>query len=541
MILKNKNLIFLITICLLLFSCQSKYKLDKKLKIFRYNEHSNIYSLDPAFSKTIANILAVNQLFNGLVQLDDSLHVKPDIAKSWHISNQGKTYTFILRPDVYFHKNILFGKDSTRLVVANDFTYSFNRLTDAKVASPGGWILKNVENYKAVNDTIFQIELKKAFPPFLGLLAMKYCSVVPKEAVDYFGEQFGSNPIGTGPFKFKLWVPNTKLIFLKNNIYYERDNKGKKLPYLDAVDITFLPDKQSEYLQLIKGNIDFLSGLDPSYKDDIIDMTGNLNPKYRKKLNMLRDSYLNTEYLGFLLDSSKSNPIQNINLRKAINYGFDRKKMIRFLRNNIGTPALNGIIPKGLPGFNNLKGYDYNPVLAKEFLNKYITETGDKTPEITINTDSSYLDLCEYIQRQLEQLGIKVNVNVNPPSALRQAKANGKFAVFRASWIADYPDAENYLSLFYSENWAPNGPNYTHFNNTEFDNLYDNSFKMMSSKSRNNLYQKMDSLIISQAPIVPLYYDEVVLFVQKNISGLNINPVNLLQFKRVKKVNYIRN
>jgi len=336
-------------------------------------------------------------------------------------------------------------------------------------------------------------------------------------------------------------VPNTKLIFLKNNIYYERDNKGKKLPYLDAVDITFLPDKQSEYLQLIKGNIDFLSGLDPSYKDDIIDMTGNLNPKYRKKLNMLRDSYLNTEYLGFLLDSSKSNPIQNINLRKAINYGFDRKKMIRFLRNNIGTPALNGIIPKGLPGFNNLKGYDYNPVLAKEFLNKYITETGDKTPEITINTDSSYLDLCEYIQRQLEQLGIKVNVNVNPPSALRQAKANGKFAVFRASWIADYPDAENYLSLFYSENWAPNGPNYTHFNNTEFDNLYDNSFKMMSSKSRNNLYQKMDSLIISQAPIVPLYYDEVVLFVQKNISGLNINPVNLLQFKRVKKVNYIRN
>jgi len=136
MILKNKNLIFLITICLLLFSCQSKYKLDKKLKIFRYNEHSNIYSLDPAFSKTIANILAVNQLFNGLVQLDDSLHVKPDIAKSWHISNQGKTYTFILRPDVYFHKNILFGKDSTRLVVANDFTYSFNRLTDAKVASP---------------------------------------------------------------------------------------------------------------------------------------------------------------------------------------------------------------------------------------------------------------------------------------------------------------------------------------------------------------------------------------------------------------------
>ncbi len=535
MVLKFKNLIFLFAICLMSFSCQKKYKINKKLKIFKYNEHSNIYSLDPAFSKTIANIWGVNQLFNGLVQLNDSLQVKPDIAKSWKISNQGKTYTFILRHDVYFHKNILFGTDSTRHVVAKDFTYSLNRLTDAKVASPGGWILKNVQNYKALNDSVFQIELKSAFPPFLGLLAMKYCSVVPKEAVEYFGEQFGSNPIGTGPFKFKLWVPNTKLVLLKNNNYYERDKNNKKLPYLDAVDITFLPDKQSEFLQLIQGNIDFLSGLDPSYKDDIIDMTGKLNPKYKKQLYMLRGPYLNTEYLGFLLDSSKSNPIQNINLRKAINYGFDRKKMIRFLRNGIGTPAVNGIIPKGLPGFDNLKGYDYNPILAKEFLNKYKEETGDKNPEITINTDSNYLDLCEYIQRQLEQIGIKAHVNVNPPSTLRQAKANGKLPIFRASWIADYPDAENYLSLFYSKNWAPKGPNYTHFSNQEFDELYNESFKMMPLKKRDNLYKKMDSLIMSQAPIVPLYYDEVVLFIQKNVSGLSINPLGMLQLKYVKK------
>jgi len=533
--LKIKYLILLISICLISFSCQTKYKINKNLKIFRYNEHSNIYSLDPAFSKTVANVLVVNQLFNGLVQLDDSLQVKPDIAKSWSIANKGKTYKFILRKDVYFHKHILFGKDSTRRVVANDFTYSFNRLTDAKVASPGGWILKNVKNYKAVNDSVFKIDLKEAFPPFLGLLAMKYCSVVPKEAVDYFGEQFGSNPIGTGPFRFKLWIPNTKLVFLKNTNYYERDKSNEKLPYLDAIDITFLPDKQSEFLQLIQGNIDFMSGLDPSYKDDIIDMTGHLNPKYKNQLYMLRGPYLNTEYLGFLLDSAKNNPIQNINLRKAINYGFDRNKMMRFLRNGIGTPAVNGIIPKGLPGFNNLKGYDYNPVKAKEFLNKYKQETGDKNPKVTINTDSNYLDLCEYIQHQLLQIGISVNVNVNPPSTLRQAKANGKYSFFRASWIADYPDAENYLSLFYSKNWAPNGPNYTHFNNLEFDKLYNKSFKMMSLKTRDNLYQKMDSLIISKAPVVPLYYDEVVLFIQKDISGLSVNPINLLQLKRVKK------
>jgi len=188
-----------------------------------------------------------------------------------------------------------------------------------------------------------------------------------------------------------------------------------------------------------------------------------------------------------------------------------------------------------LPAFNNLKGYDYNPQKAKDYLNKYTAETGDKYPKITINTDANYVDLCEYIQRELQKIGIDVAVDVNPPATLRQAKANGKLPVFRASWIADYPDSENYLSLFYSKYFAPQGPNYTHFNNPVYDTLYKQSFRMMPLKERYKLYQKMDSLIMAEAPIVPLYYDEVVRFVQKNVSGLEVNPINLLQLKRVKK------
>jgi len=537
MILKNKFLrnVLWAGVLSLFVSCSNNFKATNGLKVFRYNEHSNISSLDPAFAKTLANNWVVNQLFNSLVQLDDSLHIQPDVAKSWNISNQGKTYTFKLRNNVYFHRHILFGKDSTRRVIAQDFTYSFNRLKDPKVASPGGWILQNVSDYKAINDSVFQINLKKAFPPFLGLLAMKYCSVVPKEAVDFFGSEFREHPIGTGPFKFKLWIENTKLVFLKNTEYHEVDNQGHKLPYVDAVAVTFLPDKQSEFLQLIQGNLDFITGLDPSYKDDIIDFNGHLNPRYANKLYMISGPYLNTEYLGFLLDPKKKNAIQNINLRKAVNYGFDRKKMIRFMRNGIGTPAVNGIIPKGLPAFNNMKGYSYNPKKAKEYLKKYTAETGDAYPKIAINTDATYLDLCEYIQRELQKIGIEVAVNVNPPATLRQAKANGKLPVFRASWIADYPDAENYLSLFYSQYFAPNGPNYTHFNSPIFDKLYKQSFTMMPLKERYKLYRKMDSLVMAKAPIVPLYYDQVVRFVQKNVTGLEVNPINLLQLKWVNK------
>ena len=122
-----------------------------------------------------------------------------------------------------------------------------------------------------------------------------------------------------------------------------------------------------------------------------------------------------------------------------------------------------------------------------------------------------------------------------PPSALRQAKSNGKLQLFRASWIADYPDAENYLSLFYSKNKAPNGPNYTHFENLIFDKNYLKSYKEQSTDLRNQIYSELDQMIINEAPIIPLYYDKVMRFSKKNVHGIKSNPVNQLNLKRVYK------
>jgi peptide/nickel transport system substrate-binding protein len=435
---------------------------------------------------------------------------------------------------VYFHKNKVFGKDSTRTVTASDFVYSFDRLTSDALASPGSWVLQNVDRYWAENDTLFKIQLKQPFPAFLGLLSMRYCSVVPKEAVAFYKNEFRRNPVGTGPFQFKLWEENVKLVFRRNPLYFETDEAGNQLPYLEAVAITFLPDKQSEFLQFAQGKIDFISGLDNSYKDEIITTTGHLQPKYKNSVNLITTPYLNTEYLGFFMDT-ETPEINSKTLRKAINYGFDRKKMIKYLRNGMGIPALHGMIPKGLPGFDAIDGYDYNPEKAKELVAQYISETGDSQPEITIGTNSQYLDVCEYIQRELEKLGINVAIDVVPPATLRQMKSSGELDIFRASWIADYPDAENYLSLFYSENFTPNGPNYTHYKNEVFDSLYVAAQRISDIEQRKLLYTKMDSIVMDDAPIVPLYYDMAVRFVSKKVSGLGINPQNFLFLKRVKK------
>ena len=218
-----------------------------------------------------------------------------------------------------------------------------------------------------------------------------------------------------------------------------------------------------------------------------------------------------------------------------MNYGFDRQKMITYLRNGIGFPAYNGFIPKGMPGFAEIEGYTYQPEKSKHLIAEYKQETGDQNPTITIATNSQYLAICEYIQRELGKLGLKVNVDVMPAVTLRQAKRTGKLDIFRGSWVADYPDPENYLSVFYSKNFTPGGPNYYHFSNPEFDTMFEKSFTITNKTVREQLYTKMDSTILEHAPIVPLYYDEVVRFTGKNISGLGINPINLLVLKNVKK------
>lgn len=532
-ILKLKHLLF-ICLALITFSCTDTENEERDHLVFRYNEHTNIASLDPAFARNNSTIWATNQLFNGLVQLDDALNIQPDIAKRWEINDSTLTYSFYLRDDIFYHKHALFGTDSTRTVVAQDFVYSFDRLKDPKIASPGSWVLQNVADYYAVNDTLFEIRLKEAFPPFMGLMAMRYCSVVPREIVEHYGSDFRSNPIGTGPFHFKLWEENIKLVFRKNDVYYEKDANGKNLPYLEAVAITFLPDKQSEFLQFTQGKIDFISGLDASYKDELLTADGKLKPRYADEVSMIKGPYLNTEFIA--LQTKSQNPaLRSPLFRKALNYGFDRKKLIQYLRNGIGFPAESGIIPRGLPGFDFVEGYTYRPELARDYLHQYIAESGDNTPAITFTTDSNYQDIYEYLQRELEKTGIAVTIDVVPSSSIRQARANGSLDAFRSSWIADYPDAESYLSLFYSPNHTPHGPNYTFYENKVYDSLYEHAKTLIDINNRKEVYRKMDSIMIQDAPIVPLYYDEAVRFVREDVKGLGINPQNFLNLKKVKK------
>ncbi|MBQ6096866.1 MAG: ABC transporter substrate-binding protein [Bacteroidales bacterium] len=326
----------LLLLAVSLWSCGGSSEGDGKM-IFRYNESAGIATLDPAFAKDQARIWAVSQLYNGLVRLDTLLEVVPCIAKSWTVSDDGCTYTFTLRDDVYFHRSDVFGGcDSTRRVVAEDFVYSLGRIVDDAVASPGRWIFANVAEggFEAPDDTTLVVRLREPYAPMLGLLSMPYCSVVPREAVERWGEDFGRHAVGTGPFRLQYWKEGVKLVMRRNEDYFERDDEGHQLPYLDAVAVTFIIDKQTAFLEFVKGNLDFLNSLDASYKDEILTRTGQLKAKYAERLDMVSIPFLNTEYLGFNVERMERELREATGgrcdargarlVRLAISCGFDR-------------------------------------------------------------------------------------------------------------------------------------------------------------------------------------------------------------------------
>ncbi len=513
-------------------------KTKDQTNTFRFNMTSGVTSLDPAFARDQANIWMVNALFNGLVQFDEELNLKPSLAQSWTISEDGITYTFNLRSDVYFHENQnLNGK---RKFVASDVVYSYNRLIDPNTASPGAWIFNDrvaeSNPFEALNDSTFILRLKEPFGPMLSLLTLQYTYIVPQEVVAHYGKDFRMHPVGTGPFKLNMWAEGNQLVMDKNPDYFEFEGK-ERLPYLDNVQVYFIQNKYSEYLEFTQGGLDFISSVDATTVNELLATDGGLKPEHNGKMTLYKIPFLNSEYLGFLLDETNpaaNKAVLNKQVRQAINYAFDRKEMLQYLRNNAGRPATGGFVPYGLPSFDDkaTPGYTYDVAKAKQLLSEAGYPGGKGLPPIKLLTNPTYKDIAEYLQKQLAEVGIPVDVEIMQPSLLRDQMLKSKAAFFRGSWIADYPDAESFLSVFYGNVPAP--PNYTRFKNATFDSLYVTSLKETEQSKRFELYQAMDRIIIEEAPIIPLYYDEVLRFVRKGVTGLEPNAMNLLDLRKVK-------
>jgi peptide/nickel transport system substrate-binding protein len=548
---KGKIILYGLTVCIISFSliyttlgisgCKNVDKVSDSL-IFRYNEDATVSTLDPAYVRSQSEIWIVQQLFNSLIELDSALSPKPGLAESWEISGDKLVYKFRLRPDVFF----FFPSGDKKKLTARDVVYSFNRILSPSTASPSAWVFagKVLEcnacppPFEALSDSVFILRLNRPDPTMLAVLGTVFCSIIPEGDGKLNGD-FGRNPIGTGPFYMKMWEEDVKMVLRRNPVYFEKWN-GQSLPFLEAVNVDFIKNKQTAFMRFVAGEYDFFNGIEGSFKDELLTHEGQLQPKYNEQFNLMRKPFLNTEYIGFWLEDTlegKKNLYANRHIRRALSLAIDRKAMIKYLRNGIGDVGNSGFTPPVLLG-RKITGLGFDKKRAAEELEKAGYPAGKGLPELNLTTTADYLDMAVFIKKCWAEIGVIANVEVQTGGMLRQLRNQGKLGMFRGSWIADVPDAENYLACMSSDNHSPNGPNYTHYKNPEFDAMFRKSFQT-SGIERQNFLTAADSIALADAPVIILYYDQSIRLYQTNVFGLTNDPANRLTLKTVRKTPFI--
>lgn len=522
---------------------------DKKSpqQIFHYNEDVSVTTLDPAFVRSQSENWIVSQIFNGLIDLDAQLQPVPALAKSWEISTDLLTYTFHLRSDVNFCFVDKQGKVTTRKMVASDVAYSLSRIADPATSSPGAWIfVGKIDSqlnrvFIAPNDSTFVLKLVSPAASLLGLLSTNFGYVVPKEYARLDKSYLARNPVGTGPFYVRRWEDEIKLVMRKNPHYHEKDTQGVPLPYLDAINVTFVKNKQTAFMQFAAGSYDFFNGLEGSFKDELLTDQAMLKPKYAQKMKAIITPFLNTEYVGCYLGEypGKTNWLKDVHLRRALFYAVDKQKLVRFFRNGLGDAGDWGVVPPILNAHEKETITEANAAwqkaLAEYQQSGYAKQTNK--PEIVLSTTADYLDMMVYLQETWGRLGVKIKVDIQTGGMLRQLRNEGKLMLFRGSWIADYPDAENFLACYYAPYLSPMGPNYTHFEDAQFDTLYrliEVGESGQKASLRKQYIQQANQILIDQAPVIPLYYDKSIRLIQPWVQGLENDAANRLVLKRVK-------
>ncbi len=561
MIKFHSLIFFLLLLCL--SSCSQKQETGSN--VFRFNLSQNIETLEPVMSNSNQSIWALAMMMEGLVQYDKQNNLIPCIAKSWSISEDGLAYTFNLRTDAQFHDDPCFklngGKG--RRVTAYDFKYCLERVNNPKTKTRGSWVfrdkIKGAQEYidymsgkstlavdgisglKVANDSTFIIELTKPFSPFLSILTMSYGYVYPKEAVEHYGDKFGQNPVGSGPFKFSRWIFDQELIYEKNNSYWDKDEQGNRLPYLDGVKITFTQSSETEYLDFRNGKYDFH---DPSSEtfDQITDKSGNLVEPGEKDFLMKKQPWLQTVFFGMMQSKELPGGIDgpfadNKKLRQALNYAVDRDKIMNFVLKNRGMAAVNGPLPPGMPGFDStIKGYKYDKDKALQLLSEAGYPNG-KGLDLTLVTGNEEIQktIAIAVQEQFKSLGIQLKLDQLVQSTLISKQEEGVFPFWRASWGADYFDPENFMALFYSKNITPKGPNRVGYSNPEIDELYERSLSVTDFAERKKIYDAMQQIVIDDAAWLFMYYNEKVYLLKKNIEGFYLDGLNIINLKYTRK------
>ena len=497
-------------------------RLHPEENVLRIAVPSDPRSLDPAIAYDVVTWPLVRTLFHGLVDYDDDLNLVPWHARSWTISEDGRTITFKLRQDIRFSNG--------RPITSEDFAYSLQRILNPAVKSPGQGFYRNIAGARAFQDgsadrvsglrtpdlETFEIELVQPDLPFLYCIAMPFAYAVPREEVERHGDEFGRYPVGAGPFTLARWQRGTGLRLEKNPGYYRADDIR-----LEAIDLMVGGDETLHMMMFERGELDIASVTSTGIPD--ADFIRVMNDPVLSK----RVAHQPLNAIQYLSMNTELPPFDNVNVRRAVNHAIDRERIVGLISDR-GIPA-RGVLPPGMPGFNEaLAGYDHDPEKARTLLEEAGFTEGFTT-ELMVTAQSGIdSKIGQAVQQDLAEVGITVEIRpVTGPTRIEATGRRGAVPFATFGWYQDYPDPSNFLDVLLNGNRITevHSTNVAFYDNERVNALLNEASSSTDQAHRLALYQEAERLIVDDAPWVFLYYPQMYLLRQPWLKGLKLNPV----------------
>jgi len=507
---------------------------------------SKIKGMDPAFADDLYSGTETSRVYEGLLQyhyLKRPYELIPNLAEAMpEIAPDGKVYTFKLRKGVVFQDDVAF-KDTAgkgREVTADDVIYSFKRLADPKLNSSGWWVFDGkiaglnewretqakattvdyaaaVGGLKATDRYTLRIQLNQRSYQFIYALAMSFAYVVPREAVDHYGKEFLNHPVGTGPFKMTEFNGASKIVYVRNPTYRKEvypsegeagdkeagllEDAGKPLPLADKLVVSVIVESQPMWLNFLAGKLDATSIPKDNFSTAITP-TKDLSPDLKaKNVKLHKSPSLDVTHESF----NMKDPLfgKNKYLRQALSLAHNTGPLIETFYNGQAVAA-QGPIPPGLAGYdagykNPYRQFDLEKAKAMLAKAGYPGGKGLDPIDYATVTNSTSRQMNEYLSKAFADIGVQLKINSYSWPEFQSAVKNKKGQMWGFAWGADYPDAENFLQLFYSKNVSP-GPNDANYQNPAYDKLYEKSLTLRDSPERTKVYQDMQKMLVEDAP-----------------------------------------
>lgn len=491
-----------------------------------------------------------NQIYETLLNIDPTtLNIIPNIATDFKVNEAGTVYTFTIRKGIYFHNDPCFENKTRELSPADikyalDFACSGNALNQDnnvlidKIVGASEYKEKSVNAFPEggvsgikVNGQTVEITLVKPFVGFEALLARKNIVIFPKEAYQKYGDDILTHPVGTGPFKLeKISTEGIRLV--RNDNYWQKDNFGNQLPYLSAISLKYYTEKKDEMLAFRAEEIDLLLDIPADEIENVLGTLQDAMAGKNVKHNVMSSGSLSIDYLGF---NASEGVFKSPEVRQAFYFAVDPLKLIDTYVGGDGNPPNNGFVPFIEQSHNKMTVPAANQELAKKLLRKAGYPNGNGFPSTTIYVNGVKGSKNEalingYIQLIHDVLNIDLKLKLCTLPEREAAIKSGDAKIWKAGWVADYPNPISFLDLFYAHDNKANNFNY---NSEVYNSYYKAAQVEMNPKKRSTLYIQAQTKIIEDAVVIPLSSDNMLFMVNARVRGLQANPLEEINFKEV--------